>query len=90
MRSLLKKMEHGDRVIADQIINLETEYLLQQRLNAKNLDELEQKRLSVSRELQDVYQSLWRAQSQADFNLQWLIVSLVSFFIIFGYLVYTL
>ena len=83
-------MEHGDRVIADQIINLETEYLLQQRLNIKNLDELEQKRVTVTKELQDVYQSLWRAQSQADLNLQGMIVFAVAFFIMLAYSVYTL
>ena len=90
MRSLMKKMEHQDRIIADQVVNRETELLTQQRADAVKVDETEQKRLAIARELQATYQGLWRAQNQADLNLQFMILALVVGFISMGALVYFL
>lgn len=60
------------------------------RLNASKLADAEQRRANTAKELQDTYQSLWRAQHKADINLQIMMVSLIWAFISTGFLVYGL
>ena len=83
-------MEHQQRVIADQVINREDELQKESRFAAAKVTDTEQRRAATAKELQGVYQSLWRAESKADLNLQLMVAAFIWAFISTGFLVYTL